>query len=147
MGAAGQAGGSLQLGELIDKHGDSLASDFERYTNYHLNDLFRPGSGLTPALALALIKNLPPESNFVADRRGGTDFRGWGADRYLMANMYDAIRILIYVTLLANGGKKNNVKAPEPVWRPEAVKKPAPNNPFRMHLEAAKRRKAKARGS
>jgi hypothetical protein len=65
-----------------------------------------------------------------------------------MANLLDAVRIQTYLFLLANkgkGGKKPH--EPEPTPRPEAaVKKALENNPFRMQLAAAKRRKASAHG-
>lgn len=147
MGGEGQAGGSLQLGGLIDQHGECLVADFEQYTNYHLSDLYKPGSGLTPTLALVIIKHLPLGSATVADMRGGPDFRGWDMDRYIAANTLDALRLNNYLIIMANRGRGKKPEVPQPMWRPsKAVKKPSENNPFRIHLERVKRRKAKANG-
>lgn len=47
---------------------------------------------MTPRLVLVLIEGLPDTSMFLAMRRGGLEFMGWGGDRAIMAAVFDAIR-------------------------------------------------------
>jgi hypothetical protein len=52
---------------------------------------------LSASFVVALIQRLPDESMTVAMRTGGRDkwheHFGWGADRHLMANVFDALQI------------------------------------------------------
>lgn len=114
--------GSANLVRLIDKLGEELVADFEQYTNHHLVDLFVEESGLTPRLAIVLIQQLPLEARTIAAMRGGDEFRGWGLDRYLLAQLIDAVNQTTYVTVAANSGRKKPSR-PKPVDRPESVVK------------------------
>lgn len=49
------------------------------------------GKGPAPRLVLSLIQRLPDTSMTSALVQGGSDFLGWGADRHLLANLYDAL--------------------------------------------------------
>lgn len=111
--------GSAQLARLIDLAGEELYADFQQYTRYNLTDVLVEGSGLTPRLALVLIRQLPMESRTIAALRGGSEFLGWGADRYLMAALIDSVKENTYVTAAAASGKKKPPK-PKPIERPEA---------------------------
>lgn len=99
-----------------------------------LRDLFRPGGGesrLTWRLLGNLIRHLPPESaTKTALRNRMTDAEikqaskqadpsqgQWSHQEMLIASLVDAVRWLIHVTVVANGGKKSS-KPPEPVPRP-----------------------------
>ena len=110
--------GSQQLIGLIEKAGGELLADFEQYTRYHFLDLLVDGSGLTPRLALALIKQLPLGSRTVAILQGGPEFQGWDMNMYMMANLFDAISQNTYVTVAAASGKKKPAK-PKPMERPQ----------------------------
>jgi hypothetical protein len=92
---------------------------------------------MSPAQIIVLIRQLPLESRTVAMRRGGEDFLGWGVDRYMQAQLLDAVQMTTHAVVQSNSKKK--VKAPKPVYRPG--KKPKVANPFRTKLEAAKRAK------
>jgi hypothetical protein len=117
------AGGSQGLADLVDKYGGSLIADFERY--------YRPlpellVSGRSPRYILGLIRQLPVESATVAELRGGSQFRGWDVDRYLLTAIVDAIQANTYMLAKANQGKP---KMPEPMYRPEKAK-PKNENSF-----------------
>jgi hypothetical protein len=146
LGSEGFPGGSLQLGELIDQYGEYLVSDFEQFTNYHLNDIYRPGSGLGPTQALLLIKHLPLESATVAQMRGGQQFRGWNEERYLLANAVDLLSTQLYAFVMAHHSRGPKPREPKPIERPGNAVKAKKINPFRANLEAAKKRKAIAHG-
>lgn len=110
------AGGSQGLADLVEKHGESLIADFERY--------YRPlprmiSEGSSPRYILGLIRQLPIESAFVAEYRGGPQFRGWGIDRYLRAALVDAVQANTHAVSKANGGKG---KKPDRIYRPEKAK-------------------------
>lgn len=49
------------------------------------------GRGLSPVLVLALIKALPDSSRFIGAIAGGPEYVGWGKDRHLLADIYDAV--------------------------------------------------------
>jgi hypothetical protein len=59
-------------------------------------------------------------SAFVAETRGGQQFRGWDLDRYFRARQIDATRALQYTLVLAHmDPKKKKPNPPEPVWVPD----------------------------
>jgi hypothetical protein len=111
--------------------------------------VLRPGSGLTPRLALAYIRQLPTESATVAELRGGDDFVGWGQDRYLMARLIDAVKENTHVFVSANAKRKQ--RPPEPVERPDfkTQKQTAPN-PFALmagaRISAVRKKRELANG-
>lgn len=49
------------------------------------------GRGPAPALVLALAKRLPDTSLTVALASGGREHFGWGVDRHMTADLFDAI--------------------------------------------------------
>jgi hypothetical protein len=63
------------------------------------------GSGVAPFFVLALINRLPDSSKFMASLMGGDEWFGWGQDRALYADLYDAIARLTEVTIGKHGGK------------------------------------------
>lgn len=100
---------------------------------------------MPPRRALALIRNLPLESNTVAQMRGGSDFVGWGLDRYLMSTLIDAVQTNTHAFVMANS--KNKPKAPPPINRPDDRKKHDDDGrSFKSiankHLQAVKERRA-----
>lgn len=120
MDGADAAGGSQGLADLLDKYGESLVADFERYYR-PLPQMIEGGS--SPRYILSLIRQLPIECATVAELRGGQQFRGWDAERYLLVALVDAVQANTYV---ASGGKG---KKPEPLYRPEKAK-PKNGNAF-----------------
>lgn len=149
MGGGDSAGGSAELARLIDRCGEALLADFLRYYYLDLRDVLVPGSGLTARRALALIRQLPPESATVAELRGGPEFRGWGPDRYLTARLIEAVEGHFHAFVSANSKKKP--KAPERVDRPDFRAQQRKNgNTFRAmaarRLAAARNRKKGADG-
>lgn len=129
MDGGDPAGGSRELVRLIDKHGDALVYDFQTIIGRPLTDLFVDGSGLTPRMAMAYIRNLPHDSATVAEMRGGPEFRGWNPTTHLIADVFDAIKENTYVAVSANSGKKKP-KKPERYPRPGDLvqKRNAPNS-------------------
>ncbi|KGI82066.1 hypothetical protein IL38_07050 [Actinopolyspora erythraea] len=72
---------------------------------------------------------MPIESRTVAAMRGGDEFIGWSADRYLLASLVDAVRENTFVLASAHSDKKKP-KPPEPIPRPKDKSKEAKTNPF-----------------
>ena len=88
MGGDRQGGGSLALGELIDKHGTALVSDFRRYHGVWLWDAI---DEVPPRILLALVEGLPDTSAYAASTQGGREYQGWGVDRHMAANLWDLL--------------------------------------------------------
>ena len=114
--------GSRQLAQLIDDHGDHLAADLLEVYGVDVRDVARAGSAVTPRWVWVLIKGLPDNSRYVAELRGGPQFRGWDAGTYVQAATVNAIRGLQY-TYVASKSKRKP-QPPEPFPIPDAgVKK------------------------
>ncbi|MEU8133235.1 hypothetical protein [Streptodolium elevatio] len=78
------------------------------------------GRGPSPALVMVLVQRLPDTSLTVALAAGGKQFFGWGVDRHMTADLFDALNQNTRAT--GNWGKKGPPKLPE--WpRPKADKK------------------------
>ena len=142
------AGGSRELAELIDQYGEYLVPDLKHYYGIDLRDLFSEASPLSPRFVLAYIKNLPLESSFYAEVRGGQKYRGWGEERYMAASELNVLRLLLHVLILANTDpKKTRHKAPEPYPTPDKPAKKQADRPgsfafiAKQHIAAAKRKK------
>lgn len=70
------------------------------------------GRGPHPLVVLAYIQRLPDTSMTVALVNGGREYFGWGMDRYLAADTFDALNINTRATGMWKKGK-----APEfPTW-------------------------------
>jgi hypothetical protein len=69
------------------------------------------GRGPSPALVNMLVQRLPDTSLTAALASGGRDHFGWGQDRHLMADLFDAVN----QNTRASGqwGKKGAPKIPE----------------------------------
>jgi hypothetical protein len=117
------AGGSFQLAELIDAHGGELISDLLHHYGIHYSEYLGESPKYQPQEILVYVMNLPLGSNFIAEIRGGPEFRGWDQVMYMLANAVDGINSNAYITLAANSDKKHRPKAPELVKRPEESKK------------------------
>jgi hypothetical protein len=115
-----RSGGSLELARLIDKAGEDLIPDLKHYYGIDLRDLFSEDNPLSPRWVLMHVMNLPIESAFMAEIRGGKEFRGWDEGRYMLASIYNVINILKYITILANSDpKKTTPEPPEPFPTPD----------------------------
>lgn len=134
MDVGDSGGGSLELAKLIDQCGEQLLRDFFLYYNLDLRDVMVPESRLTPRTCVALIKQLPEESATIAELRGGSQFVGWGTDRYLLAQMVDSLRENSWILAAVNS--KHKPKRPELLPRPgkSAAKK---QNQFAAMARAA----------
>lgn len=117
MAGGDSDGGSSGLASLIDKAGEELLFDFRHYLGIDFLDVLRDGSGLTPRLALAYIRQLPPESATQAALAGDSEYRGWTLDTYLQANQVDLMQYLIFAFVSAHSDKRKP-KKPEPLQRP-----------------------------
>jgi hypothetical protein len=78
------------------------------------------GRGPAPALVLALVQRLPDTSLTMALASGGREHFGWGLDRHIAADIFDAINQNTRAT-----GQWGKGKAPKiPLWpRPKVSKK------------------------
>jgi hypothetical protein len=117
--------GSLSLYELLSKHAGPLAADFRRFYRLDICDLFR--GRLSPKLALALVEQLPVEAATVTSMRGGPEFVGWDRHAFLMADLFDAVESLVFVTTAANA--KDPKKVPVPRNYPRPGDKPKSSEP------------------
>jgi hypothetical protein len=77
-----------------------------------LRDVFHPSRPLTPLWLLVLIRGLPDDCRFNAERRGGQEFRGWDASRWAAVATVNAVRALQYTYVSAHS--KSRPKPPEP---------------------------------
>ncbi|MEU0120629.1 MULTISPECIES: hypothetical protein [Streptomyces] len=78
------------------------------------------GRGPSPALVLLMVQRLPDTSLTYALASGGREHFGWGVDRHMRADIFDAINQNTRAT--GNWGKK----APKfPEWPRPKVKKKA----------------------
>jgi hypothetical protein len=80
------------------------------------------GRGPSPALVIALIQRLPDTSLTIALASGGREHLGWGIDRHMQADIFDAINQNTRAT-----GQWGKGKAPKiPAWpRPKPAKNTA----------------------
>lgn len=138
------SGGSQGLAQLVDDYGEYLAADLLEYYQVDLRDLFHPTKPLTPLFLLVLIRGLPEDCRFNAQRRGGQEFRGWDASRYASVAMVNAVRALQYTYVSAHS--KNRPKPPEPFPVPDSGRREKKSGPgsfafmAAQQIEAAKRK-------
>jgi hypothetical protein len=117
-------GGSRELARLIDRYGELLIPDLKHYYGIDLRELFLDPPPWTPRFLLSHINNLPYDSAFVAELRGGQQFRGWDENRYLLAANVNAIRVLSHIFILANmDPKKRKPDTPSPWPLPDKQEK------------------------
>lgn len=115
------AGGSSALASLIDKHGEVLIPDLLYHYGVDLKDLFHPEKPLSPRYVLTLIMYLPLGSAFVAERRGGQEFRDWDVSRYALIDVANSLRSFqhLYLATHIDRRKHGLPKPPEPFPTPE----------------------------
>lgn len=80
------------------------------------------GRGPSPVLVMSLLARLPDTALTRALASGGTEHFGWGADRHMTADLYDAITQLTRAA--GQWGKKGPPKIP-PYPRPKIKTNPA----------------------
>lgn len=85
---------------------------------------------MDPALLLSLIARLPDTSMTTALASGGRHLFGWGQDRYLAADIYDAVNI----GTLATGQFTTRPKF-EPYPRPKVTKIQGEKKPQRVNIK------------
>lgn len=88
------------------------------YYGINLVDVIE-GRGPAPRLVLSLVKRLPDTSLSAALASGGREHFGWGGDRHLLADLFDAINQ--NTRACGNWGKKPPKIEPRP--RPGRGKK------------------------
>jgi hypothetical protein len=91
-----------------------------------------------------LIRGLPETSRFVAEKRGGQEFRGWGTDRYATVAIVNAVRALQWTYVAAHSKQRPPTFEPFPL--PDDSLKQAKPNSFALvaaaKLAAVRKRKA-----
>jgi hypothetical protein len=88
------------------------------------------GRGPSPALVLLLVRRLPDTSLTVALASGGREFFGWGQDRHLAADLFDAINQNTRATGQWGKGKAPKLPAyPRPNPKNAQAKKKAGKRP------------------
>lgn len=137
MDEGDSAGGSRVLADLIDRYGEVLVPDLKHYYGVDLREIFDPESDLTPRYVYSLIKGLPLGSAFVAERRGGQQFRGWDESRYTLVAIVNAIRSLHHTYVSAHS--KSSRKPPEPFPIPERTKRSSADKPGSFAFIAKKK--------
>lgn len=107
----------------MDDYGEGLYPDLLHYYGVNLVDVVE-GRGPSPALVMLLVQRLPDTSLTMALASGGREQFGWGVDRHMTADIFDAINQNTRAT--GNWGKK----APKfPAWPRPKVKKKADTGP------------------
>ena len=106
-----------------------------------IRNIFVPESRLTPLFLLVLIRGLPEDCRFNAERRGGQEFRGWDAGRYAAVASVNAVRALQYTYVAAHS--KSRPKAPEPFPIPDQRGRRKNTGPGSFAYMAAQRLAAK----
>jgi hypothetical protein len=121
----------VRANRLIDRYGEILLPELKERYGINLLDIFQEEPPFSPRYILAHIKHLPVESAFIAEVRGGRQFRGWGEDRYMQAALLNAVRAANYLFILANTDpKKKKPEAPEPWPLPDGkFKAKTPDKP------------------
>jgi hypothetical protein len=79
-----------------------------------IRGLWWPGSTVTPRYVLSLVGQLPPESAFGASVRGGSEFRPWSPQLYVLA----AIANLLNAANRQRAGKRGG----QPIVKPPTAK-------------------------
>lgn len=102
----GHLGGSAQLRELIDAHGEDLLADFQQFYNLDLADVWRGRIEIRRARVLAEQLKAIPESRYRAADLGDPRFLGFGWNAMVTADLYN----LIVCALAALCGKKASAK-------------------------------------
>jgi hypothetical protein len=119
------SGGSRVLIELIEEHADAVVGDLLHYYNVDVRDLFREVSPYSPRYILVLVSQLPLGSAYVAEQRGGSQFRGWDHALYAQVALINAVRTSNYMFLCANSDpKKKKPEAPDPYPTPDEPSEP-----------------------
>lgn len=93
--------------------------DLRYYYGVDLVDVIE-GRGPAPSLVLALIGRLPDTSLTIALAAGGREHFGWGIDRHMAADAYDATRD----NTLATGNWAKGKQPKFPLW-PRPKTKPS----------------------
>lgn len=93
---------------MIDEHGEGLYRDFRLLYGIDLTDVAM--GRYSPSLMLSLVQGLPDDCYTYALASGGREFLGWGRDRHLSADTFDAIQTLIRVTGNWKPGKEPKLK-------------------------------------
>ncbi|AEV52147.1 RGL3 [Rhodococcus phage RGL3] len=101
-----QVGGSLTLAKLIDEHGGALVADLRYFYGVDLRDAVREIPLYTPRYILELVRYLPTDSAYVAEKRGGQKYRGWDIRTYLQAASVNATREVGFITAQVNSKKR-----------------------------------------
>jgi hypothetical protein len=96
------AGGSRELGRLIDEHGSALLYDLQSL-GVDLRDVLRGHPRVTPRYVLTLVGQLPDTSAFAGSLRGGPEFRSWTMANSLLV----ATANMLYAANQQRAGKKS----------------------------------------
>ena len=117
-----------------------MVADLRFYYGIDLVDVVR-GNGPPPKLVLALAGRLPDTSKTLALQAGGDDFFGWGQDRYLMAQIFNAIQQNTRATGSWKGGKAPKL----PMWPIPGEDKKARSEPKDTRIITPDKSKKKGR--
>lgn len=120
MDGGDPGGGSTELALCLDRWGEVLVPDLKHYYGIDLRDLFSEEHPISPRWVLTHIRHLPIGSAFVAEQRGGQQYRDWDELRYQIASLINAVRAQTYVFTLAHSDpKKRTPEPPEPYPVPD----------------------------
>lgn len=86
-----------------------------------IRGLWWEGSTVTPRYVLSLVGQLPPESAFGASVRGGSEFRPWSPQLYVLAAIANLLNAANRQRAGKRGGKQV-IKPPESKVRPKPTR-------------------------
>lgn len=138
-------GGSLALAEILDSHGEELYIDLKREYSLDLVEFLRGEVATSPRLILAMVRNLPEGTNYVAIQAARLtrereqfspddtepipvdpvqEFKQWTEDRRLMAQLINSVNQLVRHTVQWQSPPQIPLVGPSS-WRGEGKSKPA----------------------
>lgn len=139
-------GGSLDLADLLDKHGEDLFIDLLKVYQFNLVAFLRGEAAGSPRLILTMIRHLPEGTNYVAALQSApavelpeppiakeptidpvAENLMWTQDRLLMAQLINSVNMLVRHSIQWQDGKAPKLPVIGPAeWRGEGDKPKTP---------------------
>lgn len=127
------SGGSRSLLELVERHGEAVEADFQRFYRVPLADL--AAGRLSWRRFGVLVRHLPLDSSTALAVNGAAG--AWGINEHLLAATVDALRVANW----QRAGDKTKAP-PKPIPRPGGHRRRIAPDELRRRLDDLQRREA-----